>query len=317
MSVPRYLRFLIADQGGHNLHSDHFGALPPSRVDASGYFEDSQPDAADPSALGFIPGTDTVATWHKMADLGGGGGGGIDPAGYAAGDVPEFDGADFTPFGLTGALSGKAASSHSHAEADVTGLTSDLSGKAASSHAHAESDVTGLAGDLAGKMTNPMSAKGDLVAGGTAGAPARLPAGTNGQALIADSAQTDGLAYQDRIVPFGVVIDGMGSVVAPGVIDVPCFYNATIVGWDVYGDVSGAVTCDIKRVAYALDTLPSASMVGAGTKPNLTSHSTNRDTTVTGWTSTAITAGDVIRFDYSAITSCHRIQIYLKLQKGV
>lgn len=46
--------------------------------------------------------------------------------------------------GLPSALSGKADTSHTHAQGDVTGLVSDLSGKAPTSHSHAISDVTAL-----------------------------------------------------------------------------------------------------------------------------------------------------------------------------
>jgi hypothetical protein len=44
--------------------------------------------------------------------------------------------------GLTSSLSGKAASSHTHAQSDVIGLVSDLAGKASSTHNHAASDTT-------------------------------------------------------------------------------------------------------------------------------------------------------------------------------
>jgi len=40
------------------------------------------------------------------------------------------------------ALSGKAATSHAHAEADVTSLVSDLAGKSSTGHSHAGTDVT-------------------------------------------------------------------------------------------------------------------------------------------------------------------------------
>jgi hypothetical protein len=55
------------------------------------------------------------------------------------------------------ALSGKAATVHTHAVADTTGLQAALDGKqaagsyAAASHTHAQSDVTGLTAALAGK----------------------------------------------------------------------------------------------------------------------------------------------------------------------
>ena len=49
------------------------------------------------------------------------------------------------------ALDGKAATSHTHAQSDVTGLATALSGKANTSHTHAQSDVTGLSTALADK----------------------------------------------------------------------------------------------------------------------------------------------------------------------
>lgn len=50
------------------------------------------------------------------------------------------------------ALSGKAASSHSHTIGDVTGLQTALDGKASATHAHAISDVTGLQSALDAKL---------------------------------------------------------------------------------------------------------------------------------------------------------------------
>ena len=50
------------------------------------------------------------------------------------------------------ALSGKAATSHSHAISDVTGLQTALDGKAASTHTHGISDVTGLQTALDNKL---------------------------------------------------------------------------------------------------------------------------------------------------------------------
>lgn len=55
--------------------------------------------------------------------------------------------------GLQAALDGKAASSHTHAISDVTNLQTTLDGKAASSHTHTISDVTGLQTALDGKIS--------------------------------------------------------------------------------------------------------------------------------------------------------------------
>lgn len=45
---------------------------------------------------------------------------------------------------LTAADVGAAATSHTHAQSDITDLVSDLAGKAASSHTHVQADITGL-----------------------------------------------------------------------------------------------------------------------------------------------------------------------------
>jgi len=55
---------------------------------------------------------------------------------------------------LNTALNGKAASSHTHAQSDVTGLVADLSGKASATHSHAIADVTGLQTALDGKQAS-------------------------------------------------------------------------------------------------------------------------------------------------------------------
>ena len=52
---------------------------------------------------------------------------------------------------INNALYGKANSSHTHAQSDVTGLENALNGKANTTHTHAQSDVTGLSDALAGK----------------------------------------------------------------------------------------------------------------------------------------------------------------------
>lgn len=52
---------------------------------------------------------------------------------------------------LVSSLAGKASSVHTHSESDVTNLVIDLAGKAASVHTHAQSDVTNLVSALSGK----------------------------------------------------------------------------------------------------------------------------------------------------------------------
>lgn len=77
-----------------------------------------------------------------------------------------------------------AASSHTHAESDVTNLVSDLAGKAAASHTHAQSDVTSLVSDLAAKA--PLS-----------GTLAQFAATTSAQlaSVISDETGTDKVVF--------------------------------------------------------------------------------------------------------------------------
>lgn len=61
------------------------------------------------------------------------------------------------PTELASGLAGKANTSHTHAEADITGLTADLAAKSDVGHTHNQSDVSGL--------TAALTAKADLVGG--------------------------------------------------------------------------------------------------------------------------------------------------------
>jgi hypothetical protein len=95
----------------------------------------------------------TVATAGVQGPAGSGGGGGAAVSDTAY-DATSWNGVTDTAPSKNAVrdkvelieteIAGKASSSHSHAESDITGLVSDLAGKASSVHSHAIADVTGL-----------------------------------------------------------------------------------------------------------------------------------------------------------------------------
>lgn len=95
-----------------------------------------------------------------------------------------------------------AVPANSFPESAVTSLVTDLAAKAASVHTHSEADVTNLTTDLSAKATDAavihnslVDVKGDLLTATANDTPARIAAGTNGQFLTAQSAQSTGLQW--------------------------------------------------------------------------------------------------------------------------
>ena len=76
------------------------------------------------------------------------------PAGLGAPEWGDIVGTLADQADLSSALSGKAATSHTHTIANVTGLQAELDGKAASSHTHTIANVTGLQAELDGKAAS-------------------------------------------------------------------------------------------------------------------------------------------------------------------
>jgi hypothetical protein len=127
---------------------------------------------------------------------------GVNPSGASATVVARLDGVDT-------ALSGKAATVHSHATSDVTGLDTALAGKASSSHSHVAADVTDL-GDAA--TLDVGTTAGTVAAGDHTHSGVYDPAGT-AAALVDDlSGVTDAAAARTNL--------GLGSAALLSTSDV-------------------------------------------------------------------------------------------------
>lgn len=123
--------------------------------------------------------------------------------------------------------------------------------------------------------------------------------------------QTNGTlsSWAALVNTIGVTIDGGGSVIttgSKGYIAVP--YSCTITGVTLLADQSGSVVIDIKKSTYA--NFPTTTSIVASAPPTITSAQKNTDTTLTGWT-TAVTAGDVIEFLVTSVTSITRLNVVL------
>ena len=115
--------------------------LTPEEIDAAieAYLNSHDADIVTEAEL-----TQALAGYYNKTD--------IDTAlsGKAASDHTHDD-RYYTETEIDNKLGGKSNTGHSHAQSDITGLESALAGKAAASHSHAQSDITDLDTALAGK----------------------------------------------------------------------------------------------------------------------------------------------------------------------
>jgi hypothetical protein len=107
------------------------------------------------------------------------------------------------------------------------------------------------------------------------------------------------------------VIDGGGSTPstgAKGQISIP--YACTITGWVLTADVSGAAVVDVLRSTYS--GFPSTSSIAGSDKPTLSSAQKNENLgPLSGWGSTAISAGDELQVNVNSATTVTRLNLTL------
>lgn len=117
-----------------------------------------------------------------------------------------------------------------------------------------------------------------------------------GTTYDASAARTLTVSSNTRTRTINFIIDGGGSVITAGVKgDVVVDFNATIVSWDILGNVSGTITVDVSKASYTNFPTFTAS---AGTSPALSAAQKNQANI--NWTGfTTITAGDILRFTVS------------------
>lgn len=145
---------------------------------------------------------------------------------------------------------------------------------------------------------------------GTPAAPTAA-AGTN-TTQIATTAFARALASTITIT---YVIDGGGSVITTGVKgDLTIPFAGTITEWTLMGDQSGSIVVDIWKDTYANYPPVVGDSITASAKPTISAATKGQSSTLTGWT-TAITAGDTLRFNVDSVTTLTRATLSLKVSK--
>jgi hypothetical protein len=116
-------------------------------------------------------------------------------------------------------------------------------------------------------------------------------------------------------VAVGIVIDGGGAVLTTGVKgDVRVPFACTILDWTLLADQSGSVVVDIWKDTYANYPPVVGDSITAAAKPTITTATKNTSSTLTGWT-TAIAAGDTIRFNVDSVTTIQRVSLILTVRR--
>jgi len=173
------------------------------------------------------------------------------------------------------------------------------------------------------------AAAGDVLIKGTRVTTAELPALTDEKIWKGTGANVEEVAvYTDAaavaaakadaglpVASITFVIDGGGAVITTGIkgaLEIP--FACTINRVTLLADQSGSIVVDIWKQAYANYPPEDAQSITASAPPTITTAEKSQDSTLTDWT-TAIAAGDCLRFNVDSITTIEQVTISLKVTK--
>jgi hypothetical protein len=149
---------------------------------------------------------------------------------------------------------------------------------------------------------------GDIVAGGVYKATFLMALNGGSGGFVIDS-----VGVSNNFSDIEYVIAGGGVAITTGIkgyLRVP--WAATIASWGVMGDQTGSISIDILRLNNGV---PIASMIGGGTKPNLSAQQANLAVAPSGWSSTSLVQNDWIAFNVTSAATVTQVTIDLALAK--
>lgn len=118
-----------------------------------------------------------------------------------------------------------------------------------------------------------------------------------------------------QVGAIGFIIDGGGSVITTGIKgDLYIPFGCTINSATLLADQSGSIVVNIWKVAFASYPATVANKITSVTPPTITANTNSQDATLSGWT-TAISAGDTLRFNVDSATTITRVTLILKVTR--
>lgn len=117
------------------------------------------------------------------------------------------------------------------------------------------------------------------------------------------------------MAPIRIGWDGQGGTVSTGSTRYYILpYACTITGWSIVATgTSPTTTIDVWRVATGTS-LPTVANTIMGTKPALSTGNAVRSTTLTGWSPTTFSAGDILGFSIDALANATTLVFSLEIQ---
>jgi hypothetical protein len=135
-----------------------------------------------------------------------------------------------------------------------------------------------------------------------------------GRALIDDAdaaAQRVTMGVASRSIQ--VLLDGGGAVIPTGVYcDYQFRFACTITAWRLLADQSGSLVVDVWKDTYANYPPTVADTIAGSEKPTLSAAAKAEDTSLTTWT-TAVAAGDILRFNVDSVTTITRALLIIEV----